>query len=219
LLGPNGAGKSTTFKMLCGLIAPTSGQALVAGFDLATARADARGRIGYMAQKFAYIGHLTVAQNMDFAGGVYGLSGAGLKNRIAEVVADFGLEPYLHQNCGELPLGIKQRMALAAAVLHKPAILFLDEPTSGVDPVTRRDFWARLNAMADDGTTILVTSHFLDEAEYCDRMTIIYRGRQIAAGSPDEIKAGQAHGAEQPTLEEAFIRLVERHDDLARSAA
>ncbi|MBL8629499.1 MAG: ABC transporter ATP-binding protein, partial [Rhodospirillaceae bacterium] len=121
-------------------------------------------------------------------------------------------------------LGIKQRMALACAVLHKPAILFLDEPTSGVDPVTRREFWARLNAMADDGTTILVTSHFLDEAEYCDRMTIIYRGRQIAAGAPDDIKAAQATTGEQLTLEEAFIRLVEQHDaaalhDEARTAA
>lgn len=219
LLGPNGAGKSTTFKMLCGLIAPSSGEALVAGFDLATARADARGRIGYMAQKFAYIGHLTVAQNMEFAGGVYGLSGRSLKARTAEVVAEFGLEPYLNQNCGDLPLGIKQRMALGCAVLHKPAILFLDEPTSGVDPVTRRDFWARLNAMADDGTTILITSHFLDEAEYCDRMTIIYRGRQIAAGSPDEIKSTHSKDGEQPTLEQAFISLVEAQDAAERSAA
>jgi ABC-2 type transport system ATP-binding protein len=221
LLGPNGAGKSTTFKMLCGLIAPTSGQALVAGFDLTTARADARSRIGYMAQKFAYVGHLTVAQNVAFAGGVYGLSGVELRRRIDEVVADFGLTPYLDQNCGDLPLGIKQRMALACAILHKPAILFLDEPTSGVDPLTRREFWSRLNAMADDGTTILITSHFLDEAEYCDRMVIIYRGRQIAAGSPEEIKAGVA--ATEPTLEEAFIELIQQYDrespDVRASAA
>jgi ABC-2 type transport system ATP-binding protein len=221
LLGPNGAGKSTTFKMLCGLIAPTSGQALVAGFDLATARADARSRIGYMAQKFAYVGHLTVAQNIAFAGGVYGLSGAELARRIDDVVAEFSLTPYLDQNCGDLPLGIKQRMALACAILHKPAILFLDEPTSGVDPVTRREFWSRLNAMADDGTTILVTSHFLDEAEYCDRMVIIYRGRQIAAGSPEEIKAGVT--TSEPTLEEAFIHLIEQYDrqspDMRASAA
>ncbi len=211
LLGPNGAGKSTTFKMLCGLLPPSSGQALVAGYDLATARADARSRIGYMAQKFAYVGHLTMAQNMAFAGGVYGLSGRALKLRTAEVTAEFGLEAYLHQNCGDLPLGIKQRMALACAVLHKPAILFLDEPTSGVDPVTRREFWSRLNAMADDGTTILITSHFLDEAEYCDRMAIIYRGRQIAAGSPDQIKSTQT-GDESATLEQAFIRLIEDYD-------
>jgi len=210
LLGPNGAGKSTTFKMLCGLVPPSSGSALVAGFDLATARADARGRIGYMAQKFAYVAHLSVAQNMEFAGGVYGLSGEGLKTRARAVAIEFGLTPFLDQNCGELPLGIKQRMALACAVMHKPDILFLDEPTSGVDPVTRRDFWSRLNAMADDGTTILITSHFLDEAEYCDRMSIIYRGRQIAAGSPDDIKSAQ-NGAEG-TLEEAFIRLIEAHD-------
>lgn len=213
LLGPNGAGKSTTFKMLCGLIPPTSGKALVAGYDLATARADARSRIGYMAQKFAYVGHLTVGQNMEFAGGVYGLKAFALKRRMAEVVEEFSLGPYLDNSCRDLPLGIKQRMALACAVLHKPAILFLDEPTSGVDPVTRRDFWARINAMADDGTTVLITSHFLDEAEYCDRMAIIYRGRQIAAGAPDEIKAAHAVGGEQPTLEQAFIRLIESYGD------
>ncbi|MDX2142845.1 MAG: ATP-binding cassette domain-containing protein [Rhodospirillaceae bacterium] len=218
LLGPNGAGKSTTFKMLCGLVPPSSGTALVAGYDLATARADARSRIGYMAQKFAYLGHLTVLQNMVFAGGVYGLAGRGLSERIDEVVEEFGLRAYVAEPCGMLPLGIKQRMALACAVLHKPALLFLDEPTSGVDPVTRREFWSRLNAMADLGVTILVTSHFLDEAEYCDRMVVIYRGRQIAAGAPDDIKASVAN-ADTPTLEQAFIRLIERSDAVSREAA
>jgi ABC-2 type transport system ATP-binding protein len=211
LLGPNGAGKSTTFKMLCGLIVPSAGEALVAGFDLATARADARARIGYMAQKFAYLGHLTLTQNMTFAGGVYGLTGLALKRRMGEVIAEYDLGPYVQMLCGALPLGIKQRMALACAVLHNPTLLFLDEPTSGVDPVTRREFWSRLNAMADLGVTILITSHFLDEAEYCDRMAIIYRGRQIASGSPDEIKEGVADG-DTPTLEQAFVRLIERHD-------
>jgi ABC-2 type transport system ATP-binding protein len=218
LLGPNGAGKSTTFKMLCGLVPPTSGEALVAGFDLATARADARARIGYMAQKFAYLGHLTVLQNMVFAGGVYGLGGRVLGTRIDEVVQEFNLAAYMEAPCGMLPLGIKQRMALACAVLHRPALLFLDEPTSGVDPVTRREFWSRLNAMADLGVTILITSHFLDEAEYCDRMAVIYRGRQIAAGAPDDIKASVAEG-DTPTLEQAFIRLIERSDAGAREAA
>ncbi|MDX2222324.1 MAG: ATP-binding cassette domain-containing protein [Rhodospirillaceae bacterium] len=210
LLGPNGAGKSTTFKMLCGLLPPSAGTALVAGYDLGRARADARAHIGYMAQKFAYNGLLSMRQNMTFAGGVYGLSGKALAARIADAADEFQLRDYLDEPCGQLPLGIKQRMALACALLHRPSILFLDEPTSGVDPETRREFWTRLNALADDGTTILITSHFLDEAEYCDRMVIIYRGRLIAAGSPDEIKA--AGGGEQTTLNEAFIALVERHD-------
>jgi len=210
LLGPNGAGKSTTFKMLCGLLPASSGDAQVAGFNLAHARADARGKIGYMAQKFAYLGHLTVLQNMSFAGGVYGLPGSLLAERIQQALADYGLEPYRDTACAELPLGIKQRLALACAVLHRPSILFLDEPTSGVDPITRREFWGRINAMADEGVTVLVTSHFLDEAEYCDRMIIIYRGRIIASGSPEEIKS--AGGSEATGLEEAFISLVENYD-------
>jgi ABC-2 type transport system ATP-binding protein len=211
LLGPNGAGKSTTFKMLCGLLPASSGEALVAGFDLGHARADARGRIGYMAQKFAYLGHLSVMQNMTFAGGVYGLSGKLLAERIEEALTTYNLHSYTETPCSELPLGIKQRLALACAVLHRPTILFLDEPTSGVDPITRREFWGRINAMADEGVTVLVTSHFLDEAEYCDRMVIIYRGRLIAAGSPDEIKS--AGGSKDGTsLEEAFITLVENYD-------
>jgi len=211
LLGPNGAGKSTTFKMLCGLLPASSGDALVAGYDLLTARADARSKIGYMAQKFAYLGHLTVLQNMSFAGGVYGLAGRSLASRIDAALEDYGLRSYSDIACAELPLGIKQRLALACAILHRPQILFLDEPTSGVDPITRREFWSRINAMADDGVTVLITSHFLDEAEYCDRLIIIYRGRLIAAGSPDEIKSAGAK-VETPNLEQAFIGLVEDYD-------
>ncbi len=210
LLGPNGAGKSTTFKMLCGLIPATSGEAYVAGFDLRVARADARGRLGYMAQKFAYVGFLSVEQNMRFAAGVYGLAKKAAEDRVAEAIDAFGLEPYRNSPCGLLPLGIKQRMALACAILHRPAILFLDEPTSGVDPVTRHDFWARINAMADAGMTVLVTSHFIDEAEYCDRLAIIYRGKMIGLGSPEEIKA--QHDKEGAGLEAAFISLVENYD-------
>jgi ABC-2 type transport system ATP-binding protein len=210
LLGPNGAGKSTTFKMLCGLLPPTNGRALVAGFDLGTARADARAHVGYMAQKFAHYGHLTTRQNLTFAGGVYGLTGHALEQRIVEVVEEFDLGAYMDDASGDLPLGIKQRVALGAALLHRPRILFLDEPTSGVDPETRREMWSRINGLADEGTTILVTSHFLDEAEYCDRMVIIYRGKLIASGSPDEIKA--AHGGENPTLNQAFIGLIETYD-------
>ena len=210
LLGPNGAGKSTTFKMLCGLIPASSGEAHVAGFDLRVARADARGRLGYMAQKFAYVGFLSVEQNMRFAAGVYGLAKKAAEARVAEAIGAFGLEPYRNSPCGLLPLGIKQRMALACAILHRPAILFLDEPTSGVDPVTRHEFWARINAMADAGMTVLVTSHFIDEAEYCDHLAIIYRGKMIGLGSPEEIKA--QHDKEGAGLEAAFISLVENYD-------
>jgi len=210
LLGPNGAGKSTMFKMLCGFLPASEGRAQVAGFDLSTARADARGKIGYMAQKFAYLGHLTVHQNMTFAGGVYGLTGKALAERIENALATYSLAPYRDTNCGDLPLGIKQRLALACAVLHQPEILFLDEPTSGVDPITRREFWARINAMADEGVTVLITSHFLDEAEYCDRLVIIYRGRVIAKGSPEDIKT--EGGGEASSLEDAFIALVENYD-------
>jgi len=213
LMGPNGAGKSTTFKMLCGLLPASGGDALVAGYDLRHTRAAARSRIGYMAQKFAYLGHLTVGQNMHFAAGVYGLSGKLLEMRVREAMETYGLGPYIDSSCMDLPLGIKQRMALACAVMHKPRILFLDEPTSGVDPVTRREFWNRINAMADEGVTILVTSHFLDEAEYCDRLVIIYRSKLIAQGSPAEVKAmNQAASGEESTLEEAFIALVEQYD-------
>jgi ABC-2 type transport system ATP-binding protein len=210
LLGPNGAGKSTTFKMLCGLLAPTSGEARVAGFDLRKARAAARGRIGYMAQKFAHLGHLTVSQNMEFAARVYGLANRELTARIDETVEHYGLEQYRHEACDLLPLGIRQRMALACAVIHHPTILFLDEPTSGVDPLTRREFWDRINDMADNGMTVLITSHFIDEAEYCDRLGIIYRGKMIALGLPEEIRT--AHDPAGGSLEQAFIALVEAYD-------
>jgi ABC-2 type transport system ATP-binding protein len=209
LLGPNGAGKSTTFKMLCGLLPPSSGEARVAGYDMRTARATARGRLGYMAQKFAHLGHLTVMQNMTFAAQVYGLADKERDARIAESLATYGLEPYRDESCDLLPLGIRQRMALACAVIHHPAILFLDEPTSGVDPVTRREFWDRINGMADSGMTVLVTSHFIDEAEYCDRLGIIYRGKMIALGSPEDVRAQGPDGA---SLEESFIALVEAYD-------
>jgi ABC-2 type transport system ATP-binding protein len=209
LLGPNGAGKSTTFRMLCGLMPPTSGTARVAGIDLAAAAPEARQRLGYMSQKFSLYPDLSVRQNLDFFGGVYGLD-----RRRAEVISAmldvFGLAPFSDTDAGQLPLGFKQRLALAAAILHGPDILFLDEPTSGVDPLVRREFWGHINAMAADGVAVLVTTHFLDEAEYCDRIGIVYRGRLIGLGTPDEIK----HGCGRPdaTLEDAFVALVEAHD-------
>ncbi|MFO1056549.1 MAG: ATP-binding cassette domain-containing protein [Dongiaceae bacterium] len=209
LLGPNGAGKSTTFRMLCGLLPPSGGTARVAGVDLGRAPADARARIGYMAQRFALYGGLTVRQNLDFFAGAYGLSGARRRQRRDWVVESFGLAPYLDGNSGELPLGFKQRLALGCALIHEPGILFLDEPTSGVDPLTRREFWNRIGDLADDGVTVLVTSHFMDEAEYCDRLAVIYRGRLIALGTPDAIKRDQATAeAPDPSLDDAFVGLI-----------
>jgi ABC-2 type transport system ATP-binding protein len=209
LLGPNGAGKSTSFKMLCGLLKPTSGKASVGGLDLSRAASQARGRIGYMAQKFSLYADLSVRQNLDFFAGIYGLG-----KRSAEVtgrmVEAFDLQPYLSQNAGGIPLGFKQRLALACATLHDPAVLFLDEPTSGVDPLTRREFWGHINAMVGRGVTVVVTTHFMDEAEYCDRIALIYRGRMIAEGSPDALKArATTPTLPNPTLEDAFIALVE----------
>jgi len=211
LLGPNGAGKSTTFKMLCGLLAPTSGEAEVAGVDLRRGRAAARQRLGYMAQKFSLYGHLSIAQNLEFFAGAYALTGKTKKEAIERLVAVFEFGHYLGTKAGELPLGLKQRLALAAAVLHGPEILFLDEPTSGVDPLTRREFWTHINGIVERGVTVLVTTHFMDEAEYCDRIALISQGKTLAIGTPDELKA-QAATAElpYPTMEEAFIGLVGR---------
>jgi ABC-type multidrug transport system ATPase subunit len=213
LLGPNGAGKSTTFKMMCGLLRPTSGSASVAGYDLYRAASAARARLGYMAQKFSLYGDLSVRQNLNFFAGIYGLSGQRRRMTTGRMTEAFGLKPFLATNAGELPLGFKQRLALACAVLHDPDVLFLDEPTSGVDPLTRREFWSHINAMVERGVTVLVTTHFLDEAEYCDRIGLVYRGRVIAEGSPDDLKDRvRGDALPEPTLEDAFIALVEAHD-------
>ncbi|EPR43426.1 ABC transporter related protein [Desulfovibrio sp. X2] len=213
LLGPNGAGKSTTFKMMCGLLRPTRGQALIDGLSLLDAPGKARSRIGYMAQKFSLYGALSVRQNLDFFSGVYGLSGKRRRQTIENMVSTFALEPFLSSSADELPLGFKQRLALACAVMHEPPVLFLDEPTSGVDPITRREFWSHINGMVEKGVTIMVTTHFMDEAEYCDRIGLVYRGRVIATASPDELKNG-VRGDElpDPTLEDAFVALVQRDE-------
>nr|WP_233158885.1 ATP-binding cassette domain-containing protein [Chromobacterium sp. ASV5] len=211
LLGPNGAGKSTTFKMECGLLKPSSGQALVNGLDLKTSPTQARQQLGYMAQKFSLYAQLTVRQNLAFFSGIYGLGGARQQARIGQMVEVFGLEPYLDGPTGPLPLGFKQRLALACAVMHEPSLLFLDEPTSGVDPVTRREFWTHINGLADKGVTVMVTTHFMDEAEYCDRIALIDRGRMLALGAPDELKARVASEERpNPTMEDAFVELVKR---------
>jgi len=214
LLGPNGAGKSTTFKMLCGLLTPSEGHGAVAGNDLRHSAAEARASLGYMAQKFSLYGELNVAQNLDFFAGAYNLDRAAAR-RAKEAMAEiFDLGDKFNMNAGELPLGFKQRLALAAAVMHEPPVLFLDEPTSGVDPVTRRMFWTHINGLVEKNVTVLVTTHFMDEAEYCDDVSLIYRGEQIATGTPDALKAQAAGlaGSDDPTMEDAFIALIEESD-------
>ncbi len=210
LLGPNGAGKSTTFKMLCGLLKPTLGEGRVAGFDLRRDGAEARNRLGYMAQKFSLYGDLSVAQNLAFFAGVYGLAGTQKRDRTSLMSEIFDLGPHASSNAKDLPLGLKQRLALACAVMHEPDALFLDEPTSGVDPITRREFWTHINGLVEKGITVLVTTHFMDEAEYCDRISLIDRGRSIALGTPDALKARVASPENpDPTMEDAFIALVQ----------
>jgi ABC-2 type transport system ATP-binding protein len=210
LLGPNGAGKSTTFRMLCGLLPSSSGKLSVAGVDLRRARASARQRIGYVAQKFSLYGQLTVMENLEFFAGAYGLRRSRKQERIDWALAQFGLQPRIGSASGELPGGYKQRLAMACALMHEPDILFLDEPTSGVDPVARREFWSRINALADQGVTVIVTTHFMEEAEYCDQMAILVDGRILASGTPLDIrgKAISRQGRE-PTIEDAFIGIVE----------
>jgi len=211
LLGPNGAGKSTTFRMLCGLLAPTSGEARAAGIDLRRSPARARQRIGYMAQKFSLYGNLTAAQNLAFFSGAYGLHGHAQRAAIAAATECFHLAPHLASKSETLPLGYKQRLALACAVMHGPDLLFLDEPTSGVDPVTRREFWKHIYAAVQRGVTVMVTTHFMDEAEYCDRIGLVYRARIIATGAPEDLKRQAATaGNPAPTMEDAFIALVEK---------
>lgn len=213
LLGPNGAGKSTTFKMMCGLARPTSGRALVAGCELGRSGGSVRRRIGYMAQKFSLYDGLFVRQNLAFFSGIYGLSGRAQKAKIEEMVEIFHFQNILDDNSGDISLGHKQRLALACATMHGPDVLFLDEPTSGVSPVTRREFWNHINGIVEKGVTVMVTTHFMDEAEYCDRIALIYRGRAIAVGTPDELRQSVADGGTpDPTMEDAFISLVRRSD-------
>lgn len=213
LLGPNGAGKTTTFKMLCGLLQPTAGEAYVEGVNLQTAPSEARSHIGYMAQKFSLYGDLSVWQNLNFFAGIYNLCGAAKKNAIEQVIEIFNFQQYLDQSAGGLPLGYKQRLALACAVMHRPEVLFLDEPTSGVDPITRREFWNHINGLVEKGVTVMVTTHFMDEAEYCDRIALVYRSKIITIGSPDELKAqAKTQNNPHPTLEDAFIHLIEMYD-------
>lgn len=206
LLGPNGAGKSTTFKMLCGLLPASSGELSVAGVNLRTARAAARANVGYVAQKFSLYGMLTVRENLEFFGGAYGLPRQKIRERIKEVLSQFGLSGAEDRMAGDLPGGYKQRLSMAAALLHEPKILFLDEPTSGIDPPARRIFWRQITALAAQGTTVIITTHFMDEAEYCDRIMIQDQGKMLILGTPEEVRNG---GGKNLTMNEAFIAIVE----------
>ena len=213
LLGANGAGKSTTFRMLCGLLPPTDGKLSVAGLDLRHAPAKARARIGYMAQKFSLYGDLSVRENLKFFSSAYGLKGSEQRTQINWALQEFELQHYAGSTSQQLPLGYKQRLALAAALMHRPKILFLDEPTSGVDPLARREFWLRIAALAEEGVTVLVTTHFMEEAEYCDRLVIMAEGDILAEGIPDDMRARvQSEKLPDPTMEDAFIYLIEEHE-------
>ncbi len=208
LLGANGAGKSTTFRMLCGLLPPTRGVLQVVGENLLTAHAKARMRIGYMAQRFSLYATLTVLQNLYFFAGAYGLKGRKRDERIQWALSEFGLDSFQNLTSSALSLGYKQRLALAAALMHEPDILFLDEPTSGVDPLARREFWREINRLAQRGVTVLVTTHFMEEAEYCDRMLIMSRGEVLVQGEPEILK--NQYG--MASIEDMFVSLLEQRE-------
>jgi ABC-2 type transport system ATP-binding protein len=219
LLGPNGAGKTTTFRMLCGLLPATSGTLRVAGVDLHKARASARQRIGYVAQKFSLYGDLSVWENLDFFASAYGLRNQLKRQRIDWVLDQFELGAYRDIPSKQIPGGFKQRLAIAAALLHEPEILFLDEPTSGADPLARREFWRRITALAEQGVTVIVTTHFMEEAEYCDRVAILDEGRILAQGTPAELR-GRARASEgrEASMEDAFIAIVLEAREAERAA-
>ena len=203
-LGANGAGKTTAIKMLIGLSKPTAGEATIAGFDVYTQRELIKENIGYMSQKFSLYEDLTIAENIRFYGGVYGLNRRKIALKTVEITEALQLEDYTNRLVSDLPLGWKQRLAFALAGVHDPAIIFLDEPTGGVDPSTRRQFWEMIYQAADQGTTIFVTTHYMDEAEYCNRISIMVDGRIEALGSPGALK--EQFSAE--SMDEVFLRLV-----------
>lgn len=213
LLGPNGAGKSTTFKMLCGLLRPTLGRALINGIDLQKAPGAAREQFGYMAQKFSLYGNLSVLQNLTFFSGIYNLKGNKQQIAIEKMIEIFDLKKYLNISADLLPLGYKQRLSLACATMHNPILLFLDEPTSGVDPIMRREFWNHINGLVEKGVTVMVTTHFMDEAEYCDRIALIYKGKIVNMDTPDGLKnKTKTTQNPNPTLEEAFVMQIQEYE-------
>ena len=206
LLGSNGSGKTTTIRMLTGLLPPTSGTATVAGVDVVAEPEAVRRRLGYMSQRYGLYDDLTVEENLRFYAGLYGLIGAEGKTRVEELIRELAFTPRRKQLAGTLSGGWKQRLSLACATAHRPDVLFLDEPTAGVDPAARRQFWVVIRELAGRGTTILVTTHYMDEAERCERVALLWRGKLVALGAPHEITAQLG----QPTLEDAFIALQER---------
>ena len=208
LLGPNGSGKTTTIRMLCGLMVPSGGSATVVGFDVVRDAEQIRRRIGYMSQRFGLYDDLTVSENLTFYASIYGLHGAERRARVAELLDELGLRERTAQLAGTLSGGWKQRLALACATAHRPAMLFLDEPTAGVDPASRRLFWQRIYALADQGTTILVTTHYMDEAERCRRLAFLSRGKLIAVGTVAEV----LEHFHQRTIEDVFIELQRRDE-------
>ncbi len=220
LLGPNGAGKTTTFRMLCGLLVPSGGQLHVAGADVRRSSASARARLGYVAQKFSLYGPLSVTENLEFFASAYGLRGERKQSRIDWAMEQFELRAHARATSATLPGGYKQRLAMAAALLHEPEILFLDEPTSGADPRARRVFWRRITALAEQGVTIIVTTHFMQEAEYCDRVAIMDSGKILAQGSPAEVRAlARSAQSENPSMDDAFIAVVEKSRERLNGAA
>jgi ABC-2 type transport system ATP-binding protein len=212
-LGPNGAGKSTTIRILCGLLAPTSGRATVGGFDVATQSERVKQSIGYVSQRFSLYDDLTVEENLDFFCGIYGVPRETRRERKAYALRMAGLEEQRSRMTRLLPGGWKQRLALGSAILHEPPILFLDEPTSGVDPIARRQFWDLIYEMAAAGSTIFVTTHYMEEAEYCHRLALMDRGRVIALGAPAELKAQHGPSA---TMDDVFVACIERQEAPAR---
>ncbi len=203
-LGANGAGKTTAIKMLIGLLAPTSGNASVAGFDVVRNADEVRRHIGYMSQRFSLYEDLTVRENITLYGGIYGLTDAEIRDRATALIRELQLDDASDARVASLPLGWKQKLAFSVAMLHRPTVVFLDEPTGGVDPITRRQFWEMIYGEAERGTTVFVTTHYLDEAEYCDRISIMVDGRIAAMGTPGEVK--QKFSAE--SLDEVFVQLV-----------
>ena len=212
-LGANGAGKSTTIRMLCGLLGPTSGTATVGGFDVGREPDRVKERIGYMSQKFSLYEDLTVDENISFFGGIYGLSGEKVREKMSWVLEMAGLRGRERSLTRELSVGWKQRLALGCAVLHEPEIVFLDEPTGGVDPVSRRNFWELINRLSGQGVTVFVTTHYLDEAEYCNDIRLIHAGRIVGGGSPSEMKKMYIRN---PILEVACDRVVDAMESLQK---
>lgn len=203
-LGANGAGKTTAMRMLTGLLKPTEGEATVAGYDVYSEAEEIKRRIGYMSQKFSLYEDLTVKENIRLYGGIYGLSDKVIKEKMEQLLEMLEMEDLKNKKIGALPLGWKQKLAFSVALIHDPGIVFLDEPTGGVDPITRRQFWEQIYKVAEEGTTVFVTTHYMDEAEYCDRVSIMVDGRIDAMGTPEELK----NEFSAKNIEDVFVKLA-----------